>query len=379
MGTHPNGPAHLFSSPSRPLSSLLSTNPQSYLGQSLLSKFPNTSTHRPQHTDPELPFLFKILSIAKALPLQAHPDKALAEHLNAKDSENKNFVDANHKPEIALALGDFRGFVGFKPLEEIYEHINSTRELKDAITGSSSYPPFGPSGTSSVKYIISSLLKRPQSEITPLVESLVKRTRDSSDPLHKLVQTLNAQYPGDVGVLIAPFLMNLITLRKGEAIYIPADDAHAYLDGDIIECMAVSDNVINAAFVPPEDRDNETFVEMLTYTSRPASQFALKGVQYPKSLTKRTVAYDPPLEEFTVLWTRLGGGTADEKEDMEEVLEAVKGPTVGIVTEGTVEVKVGGEKEMFEKGACFFVKAEEKIGVTAKGEKAEVFWATVVE
>jgi len=92
------------------------------------------------------------------------------------------------------------------------------------------------------------------------------------------------------------------------------------------------------------------------------------------------VAYDPPLEEFTVLWTRLGGETKGEKEDKEDVLEAAKGPTVGIVVEGSVVLKVGDEEEVFETGACFFVAAEKRIGVTvAKGEKAEVFWATLVE
>lgn len=36
----------------------------------------------------KLPFLFKVLSIQKALSIQAHPDKKLAEQLHAKDSKN---------------------------------------------------------------------------------------------------------------------------------------------------------------------------------------------------------------------------------------------------------------------------------------------------
>jgi mannose-6-phosphate isomerase len=36
----------------------------------------------------KLPFLLKVLSIHKALSIQAHPDKALAKQLHAKDSKN---------------------------------------------------------------------------------------------------------------------------------------------------------------------------------------------------------------------------------------------------------------------------------------------------
>ena len=36
----------------------------------------------------KLPFLFKVLSIRKALSIQAHPNKKLAEQLHAKDPKN---------------------------------------------------------------------------------------------------------------------------------------------------------------------------------------------------------------------------------------------------------------------------------------------------
>jgi mannose-6-phosphate isomerase class I len=68
MGTHKAGPAHLFSSPHTTLSSVIESDPAHYLGQALLDKWPGAL---------DVPFLFKILSIAKALPLQAHPDKEL--------------------------------------------------------------------------------------------------------------------------------------------------------------------------------------------------------------------------------------------------------------------------------------------------------------
>jgi mannose-6-phosphate isomerase len=76
MGTHPSGPSIVKDS-SRPLSELLSSNP-SLLGDKVVQKFGKG----------QLPFLFKILSIHKALSIQAHPDKLLAKELHARDPKN---------------------------------------------------------------------------------------------------------------------------------------------------------------------------------------------------------------------------------------------------------------------------------------------------
>lgn len=48
----------------------------------------------------------------------------------------------------------------------------------------------------------------------------------------------------DPGSLAASALMNLLRMKKGEGAWIQADDLHAYVDGDIIECMANSDSMV---------------------------------------------------------------------------------------------------------------------------------------
>lgn len=55
--------------------------------------------------DGSLPFLFKVLSVAKALSIQAHPAKDHAAKLHAERPEI--YKDPNHKPEMACALTDF--------------------------------------------------------------------------------------------------------------------------------------------------------------------------------------------------------------------------------------------------------------------------------
>ena len=78
----------------------------------------------------------------------------------------------------------------------------------------------------------------------------------------QLVLSLEKQYPGDVGVLAA-FFLNFVKLNPGEALYVSANEPHAYLPGECIECMATSDNVVRAGLTP-KYRDVQTLCSMLT-------------------------------------------------------------------------------------------------------------------
>lgn len=82
-------------------------------------------------------------------------------------------------------------------------------------------------------------------------------------PKEELALRLEKQYPGDIGVL-SLFFLNYIKLCPGEAVYLDADVPHAYLSGEIVECMAASDNVVRAGFTP-KYIDTETLCSMLTY------------------------------------------------------------------------------------------------------------------
>lgn len=139
--------------------------------------------------------------------------------------------------------------------------------------------------------------------------------------------------------------------------------------------MAVSDNVLNAAFVPPSTRNTSTFLHALTFTARPSSHWILLRQAYTGSKLEKTSKFDPPLEEFVVLATDLEQG---EK----EVLVAVDGPTIGIVTEGEAVFKViegpgKGESLTLGRGAVVFLAPGNKIEIENEGnEGTEVRWAT---
>jgi mannose-6-phosphate isomerase len=64
-----------------------------------------------------------------------------------------------------------------------------------------------------------------------------------------LVTELSHQYPSDIG-LFCVLLLNLITLKPGEAMYLNANTPHAYIKGTGLEIMANSDNVLRAGLTP---------------------------------------------------------------------------------------------------------------------------------
>ena len=77
MGTHHTSPSRLASSPSQEkLSEYLAAHPD-LIGASVAERFKGEGT-----AEGNLPFLFKILAIGKALSIQTHPDKAMAERLH---------------------------------------------------------------------------------------------------------------------------------------------------------------------------------------------------------------------------------------------------------------------------------------------------------
>lgn len=145
--------------------------------------------------------------------------------------------------------------------------------------------------------------------------------------------------------------MNFLELKAGESIYIPADGIHAYLSGDIIECMARSNNVLNTGFCPRAERNSaDMFVKTLTFKPHSPKEAMLAPEPYNGSKNGKTVIYAPPMSEFNMLKTSLKSGESDE-------VEKVNGPSVFIVTDGEGTLKAGGKDHELKSGYIFFVGA----------------------
>lgn len=166
-----------------------------------------------------------------------------------------------------------------------------------------------------------------------------------------LLDRLSKQYTEcDNGNLVAALLMNYMTLGPGDSVFVPADSIHAYLEGDIVECMARSDNVINTGFCPTAERDSvELFSQALTFVPHDAQHALLPRRKSDKGLNGKTDVYAPPISEFSVLCTCLGAG---EK----ETHKAILGPSLMIVTKGCGSMKIPGDQTVeLKEGYVFFV------------------------
>ncbi|KAF8889287.1 mannos-6-phosphate isomerase [Infundibulicybe gibba] len=362
MGTHPTAPSRVASS-GQILSEHLAAHPN-LIGRSVAQKFGAENGN--------LPFLFKILSVRKALSIQTHPDKQTAEKLHA---EHPNiYKDDNHKPEMALALGPFRALCGFAPLPKVALHLNSTPEIKALIPPSildtfislsSSSDPTSPQAKAALRDVFSSVMTADEETVKHHLISLVGRYRAGVGGAYEqdivdLVLRLDEQFPGDVGIFCA-FLLNYITLNAGEAIYLGAGEPHAYISGDIIECMANSDNVIRAGLTP-KLRDLPNLISGLTYTAAEPGRHSVQPTPFgaPAAQSSSTL-YDPPTPEFSVIQVQVSPG-AEEKH------RPVEGPSLLIVTGGGGTIGWGGENLSVGTGDVVFVGADTEVRFTATRE-----------
>ncbi|KAK4139022.1 mannose-6-phosphate isomerase [Trichocladium antarcticum] len=383
MGTHPSNPSTDVTT-GRTLLDLVQDN-NSFLAPSVVARYGN-----------QLPFLFKILSINKALSIQAHPNKKLAEQLHARDPDN--YPDANHKPEMTIAITPFEGLCGFRPLDEIAHFLESVPTLRQLV-GEANAEEFADVVESTkdsdseeavqrnkkvLQKIFGALMSSPEVDMAAAAELLVESaasagpefaaggvTATAGSVLAELVTRLHGQFGPDHGLFVL-FFLNFVTLQPGEALFLQADDIHAYVSGDIIECMASSDNVVRAGFTP-KFKDVDTLVNMLTYNYAPIDEQKMQPTEYPYATLNRTAyssgsavtLYDPPIDEFSVVQTVLRGNGA------KATLDPLDGPSIIICTAGKGRISVGPTVQEIQEGYVFFVGATAECVLQSEGPDDE--------
>ena len=381
MGTHPSNPSKDFET-KRTLLDLVEDN-QALISQDVAQKFGN-----------KLPFLFKVLSVGKALSIQAHPDKKLAEQLHKRDP--KNYPDDNHKPEMTIAVTEFDGLCGFRPLGEISHFLKAIPEFRgligeeaakkfeDTVEGheQSSDEEAQNRNKKALQAAFASLMSAKDEDVKKACGSVVKSAESQGDKFAKgglsstsgktlaaLVNRLNCQFPNDIGLFVF-FFLNYVTLSPGEAMFLKADDIHAYLSGDIIECMAASDNVVRAGFTP-KFKDVDTLVDMLTYNYAPISEQKMEPLDYAYATLNSPAytsgsevrLYDPPIEEFSVVKTDL------KKKGAKATFDGIKGPSIVICTSGSGYISVGPKIEEMKTGYVYFVGATAELVLESDGDE----------
>lgn len=259
----------------------------------------------------ELPFLFKVLSAGKALSIQAHPDKENAERLHKENP--KAYADNNHKPEMAIALTPFEAMCGFRRLEEISVLIKKHPEFSTCVSQEAKLAIFLASEVQSQKeamqLLFSSFMSCDPEVSSEQLNLLLLRLQAEQSMFHphphdepawerkcaRAILRLAQQFPGDPGAM-APIFLNYLLIAPGESFFMAANEPHAYVAGEIIECMACSDNVVRAGLTP-KFKDVDNLVNMLTYSmGGPAIDAGAYSAENPD-----VIRYTPPCPEFEVM------------------------------------------------------------------------------
>ena len=286
MGAHPKAPSMVLVGEEKlALDQLISQEPE-HLGQSSVDKFGKN-----------LPFLFKVLSAAKPLSIQTHPNQQQAQEGFQKENDagielgafNRNYRDDNHKPELVYALTQYKAMNGFRPLEEMIELFGMAelavleeplKLLRDS------------SNDSALKHFYQTLMTLPEEKKQQLVKEALAFAQSSHHSVWQEVKHLNDHFPGDIGIL-SPLLLNVITLSPGQAMFLKAGTLHAYMKGTGLEIMACSDNVLRGGLTS-KHVDIDELLRTVEFTTIREDELLLS----PEEEKNGETVFDTPVDDF---------------------------------------------------------------------------------
>lgn len=371
MGAHIKAPSIVKNTnPQTNLIELINKNP-SLLGENVIKRFPTAS----------LPYLFKVLSVNKSLSIQIHPDKKNAEemHVNRPDI----YTDDNHKPEIAIATSPFEALCGFRPAAEILNFFHEVEELlqvvgQDAVDTLINAEMATEKSLKeeavrrSVKGCLTRLMKCDEKVVKEQLDKLVNRLNDCHEKKEdtsiyqgRLFLRVHSEYPGDVGCFMIYFL-NYIQLEPYESIYFGSGVPHAYLKGDIIECMANSNNVVRAGLTQ-KYRDVDTFISMVEYKCQTVNE--MKFIPKTSEEDPCVCIYNPPVDDFSVKKIQIPRGQKPEYN-----VKSIDGPSILLTLSGHADLtyKNASRPLPISRGSVLFIGSGEDVKLTNIASDEEV-------
>jgi mannose-6-phosphate isomerase len=181
----------------------------------------------------------------------------------------------------------------------------------------------------------------------------------------RAVLELGERYPGDAGVLAA-LLLNRISLKCGEGIFLPAGNLHSYLQGMAMEVMANSDNVLRGGLTP-KHVDVPELLRVLDFT--PVTDARVATTRDGIELT-----YDTPTAEFA------GSVLTIDGEQLGHEVDAPcrhDGPQILVCTQGSVIVRSKSDEVQMQRGSAAWVAADDGPITLEAAHPASLFRTTV--
>ena len=359
MGTHSKAPSLIkYEEQWISLPELIAKDPQNILGNKVAKKFHN-----------QLPYLFKVLAAAKPLSIQAHPDLELAvkgfENENQQEiainAANRNYKDANHKPECICALSSFWAMYGFRKIDDILSLMGKIcpAGLKGEMARLKKQ-----ADAKGLKVFYTDLLSMDTEQKERVIVEATQNAKQLSDqdPAFYWMTKLSREYPLDIGIL-SPLFLNLIQLKPGQALFLPAGELHAYLEGFGIELMANSDNVLRGGLTP-KHIDVPELLKVLNFKPRPIEILKEKRSQNTEKI------YTSFAEEFVLSAISISAGEFYRSSDLQSA-------QILLCTEGQADVADNGSQNTLhiKKGDSVFISAAAR-SYTLKGDA--VFYKAAV-
>jgi mannose-6-phosphate isomerase class I len=326
--------------------------------------------------DGVFPFLMKILSAAKPLSIQAHPNTEQAESGFARenhagldlDDPQRNYRDDKHKPELISALDDFYALRGFRSLDEVGRTLHAMPELSDLV-------PNGTLTHDGMVELYVDLMQLPQHEVNrrliPLMHRLRTANRDpefgKADPEYWAIRAddeFSRDNRKDRG-LFSVFLLNIVHLRPGQGMYLPAGEPHSYLEGTGVEIMANSNNVLRGGLTPKRV-DVDELLSVLTFECGKPTV-----LEFERDRGSDTHArYMTPASEFELSRVQLQSGDR-------HIAGGTHGVELGIVLDGKLKIDSrNGSNLDLNRGQSFLVPSGIPYVMSAE-ERSTVFIGSV--
>jgi len=328
MGAHPKAPSLVkFEGRWRSLADLIAEYPQEILGSNVALSFGS-----------KLPYLFKVLAAAKPLSIQAHPslnqarvgfEKETGRGI-AMDAPDRNYRDNNHKPECICALSPFWAMHGFRNIPEIIAMTDKYCPVGLAAELDLLKKKPNPQGLKRFFTVLMTMGPQRQKQV---VDEAVQKARQLPDDniASYWMARLSNEYPSDIGI-ISPLLLNLIELKPGDALFLPAGELHAYLEGVGMEVMANSDNVLRGGLTS-KHIDVPELLKVVNFNPRPVN--VLKAVKKNKNES----AYASEADEFVLSVVCASAGSPYQSSESRRV-------EILLCIEGTACLKDNGTQDL---------------------------------
>lgn len=318
-----------------------------------------------------LPFMLKVLSInpAYGLSIQSHPDAAVARRLHERDPEH--YPDPHHKPELGIALSPVTLLYDIRPARALRQISRNFPEIISVLSeGTKRCLAAFDSRADELalelkRGMFTDCITADEATVRSAVTAILARydghsAKDVPEEIVTMRRLVETHGFGDVG-LVALLLMNRLELQPGEGIFIGPNTPHAYLDGDLVECMACSDNVIRAGLTN-KFRDVATLVETTNFGTSPAPHGALK-----REVSPHQTEFIVPAQEFGI---RVIHAHAHCEE-----IRLVRGNAVALCVGDQAVISCGGGADLVLRNGEAALVPDGTDGVCVSTESAQVFLA----